>query len=122
MYAVLEDRSDQPPADDPQPPQLSRTEVQLDTAQQLSVAMEGLLVDHEGPCEEGEAAPGEEMHFFTSRSTSDILRNSVELLGKFMSDWLCFNEGEFERKRLTSLVLADFKEGGKWQAYAELIQ
>ena len=88
MYAVLEDRSDQPPADDPQPPQLSRTGVQLDTAQQLSVAMEG-LVDHEGPREEGEAAPGEEeeaapgeeeeaapgeeMHFFTPRATSDIL-------------------------------------------------
>ena len=70
MYAVLEARSDQPPADDPQPPQLSRTEVQLDTAQQLSVAMEG-LVDHEGPREDGEAAPGEEMHFFTPRSTAD---------------------------------------------------
>ena len=39
-----------------------------------------------------------------------------------MSYRLCFNESEFERKRLTSLVLADFREGGKMRAYAELIK
>ena len=99
MYAVLENRSDQPPPEGPQPPQFSRTDAQLDTlgtAQQLSAAMEQ-LVDHEGPREEGEAAV-------------------------FMSYRLCFNESELERKRLTSLVLADSQGGGQWRAYAELIR
>ena len=115
--------SDQPPPDCiPPPPQLSGLDA-LDTAPQLSAAME-LLVDHEGPREDTEAAPGEGMHFFPPRSTADILRNSEELLGLFMSYRLSFNESEFERKRLSSLVLADFHSvgGGKRRAYAELIK
>ena len=62
-HAALEAASsDQPPPDCAPPPQLSGLDA-LDTAPQLAAAME-LLVDHEGPREDTEAAPGEGTHFF----------------------------------------------------------
>ena len=122
-HAALEAASsDQPPPDCVPPPQLSGLDA-LDTAPQLSAAME-LLVDHEGPRKDTEAAPGEGTHFFPPRSLSDILRNSEELLALFMSYRLSFNESEFKWKRLSLLVLGDFHAvgGGRRRAYAELIR